>query len=508
MPETTKSTLAGGPDKAEVTVDVVEAQRPLRNLRSLRAPNLGRLEVSPGHALDASDDADDFKLPNRTYLAVILVCNLLLQISFFIVVSSSNEYAHALGGDSTFSGIVIGIPAVFSIIAILPLMRYDHGTYKLPLHVCCSAQILGHLLYALAYRAQFLYLILIGRMVQGVGFTMLMYCKRYCSDPRFVGIRRRTTLAGAIVITQGLGMTLGPLFGGLLFKIGFPNQVFNGLSSPGWIMAVVWLAFWGVANAVYHDPPAAPPLQPPAPVEEFELAPIPTQSFTNETGLHHRSREHPAPTVTASARADVAHITRANWMVAVLMCWCALAAFFVLGAWESNIPVFTSSDLSSTSLHFSPTGAGNFIALGGLIAAPLLLLNALFARRLQDRHILVFGCGVGTAGIVVFMSLIGSGVRVGYGPLLICWAAVALGFNVATTVTLSLMSKVLPPAWNGRSSLAVQYSINCGRVAGAIWGGSGVAVGMLHYLALEVGMVGIVAAMTVVLWRDMKAKTG
>ncbi len=49
------------------------------------------------------------------------------QISFFIIVSSSNEYAKYLGGDSTFSGIVIGIPTVFSGLALLPMMKFDHG---------------------------------------------------------------------------------------------------------------------------------------------------------------------------------------------------------------------------------------------------------------------------------------------------------------------------------------------------------------------------------------------
>lgn len=57
---------------------------------------------------------------------------------------------------------------------------------------------LGNIIYGLAYRSNFLYLILIGRIVAGFGFIAFMYSKRYCSDHRIVGIRRRTTLAGAI----------------------------------------------------------------------------------------------------------------------------------------------------------------------------------------------------------------------------------------------------------------------------------------------------------------------
>lgn len=487
-------------------------------------------------------DADELKLPPMPSLAIVLLNNLLLQISFFIIVSSSNVYAEELGGDATFSGIVLGIPTVFSGIALLPMMRYDKGGYKLPLHLSCFTSILGHIIYALAYPFGQLYLILASRIVGGVAFAMFMYCKRYCADPRIVGLRRRTTLAGWVVVTQGVGMTAGPFFGGLLFKIGFPNKWFNGLTSPGWVMAGIWALFWVATTLVYKEVPRAQPRADPS-VEEIELAPLPAHGVDSD-GLHHRGPPH-AEAARARSPVHAPSAPKGAWGVAALMCWCAMTCFFVLGAWEANIPVFASnvpapssnSTLASplSGVHFSPTGAGNFIALGGLIAAPLLLFNALHvARRVQDRYILLGGMGAGLAGLAVFLALLAARERVGYAPLLVCWAAVALGFNVASTVTLSLMSKTLPPtvsvrAWslrralglareepvsrkeidlNGRTSLAVQYSNYCGRVCGAVWGGSGVKVGMLGYVGLELGLLGVVALGSWRFWRDMKAKTG
>ncbi len=168
---------------------------------------------------------------------------------------------------------VIGIPTVFAAIAVVPLLKYDGGTlekqhcilpyiliifsggYKLPLHVSCAASIVGLLLYALAYPMHYLYLILLGRIVNGIGFSMWMYHKRYCADPRIVGIRRRTTLASWLVMGQGVGMTLGPFVGGLLYKeVGFANKWFNGFTSPAWIMAGVWMVFWGAVQKWYKDP--------------------------------------------------------------------------------------------------------------------------------------------------------------------------------------------------------------------------------------------------------------
>ncbi|KIY47682.1 MFS general substrate transporter, partial [Fistulina hepatica ATCC 64428] len=405
-------------------------------------------------------------------------------LSFFIIVSSSNEYAKYLGGDSTFSGIVIGIPTVFSAMTLIPLTRLDKGRYKLPLHASCAASILGHVLYACAYHANFLYLILIGRIVSGVAFSMWMYCKRFCSDGRLVGIRQRTTLAGWLVVGQAIGMSAGPFFGGLLTRIGFANSVFNGFTSPAWIMAGVWAVFWLCVTRWFEDV---------AEVESVELFLVNHSSpaAQDTAGLEERS---------VRAR----DLSLAQWGVVACMSWFAMTCFFILGAWESNIPVF-GADYGR--LGFSPFAAGNFIALGGITTFPFLLMNLFFARRLQDRHILLTGVSCGLVGLSVFLALLRTG-TVSYGSMFVCWWAIALGFNLASTVTISLVSKQLPQEWNGRMSLVVQCSNYAGRVTGAVWGGSGVAVGMLNYVGLEIGTVGMGAVLYSLLYKNLKTKIG
>jgi Zn-dependent protease len=100
-----------------------------------------------GESNTARRDVDqETKLPKLASLIVIIAANTLLQvspkfiqittcsecvgiaqISFFIIVSSSNEYAQRLGGTSTFAGVVIGIPTVFAGLSLLPLMKLDGG---------------------------------------------------------------------------------------------------------------------------------------------------------------------------------------------------------------------------------------------------------------------------------------------------------------------------------------------------------------------------------------------
>jgi hypothetical protein len=54
----------------------------------------------------------------------------------------------------------------------------------------------------------------------------------------------------------------------------------------------------------------------------------------------------------------------------------------------------------------------------------------------------------------------------------------------------------------------IQCSNYTGRVLGAVWGGSGVRVGMMNYVGLQIAVVGVGALMYLTLWRQLKTKTG
>ncbi|EJD40941.1 hypothetical protein AURDEDRAFT_186757 [Auricularia subglabra TFB-10046 SS5] len=208
-----------------------------------------------------------------------------------------------------------------------------------------------------------------------------------CTDPRC-----RTTLAGWVAVTQGGGMTAGPFFGGLLLKIGFPKKWFNGLTSPGWVMATIWVVFW-----------------------EIELAPLPA-SGAEADGLHHCA-------IGAQGRVGRG---RVNVLVRDVL---VLRSRRVGGQHPrlrvERAPAEVDNNARVAALRRALLADGR-----GLIAAPLLLFNALHvARRVQDRYILLIGMGSGFVGLVVFLSLRMLAPRTTVG-----------------TVTLSLMSKTLPPS--------------------------------------------------------------
>ncbi|CCL98473.1 uncharacterized protein FIBRA_00471 [Fibroporia radiculosa] len=513
-------------------------------------------------AVGESLDYDEFKLPKLTSLAIVLAANGLLQITFFVVVSSSDQYAQYLGGTSTFSGVVIGIPTVFSGMALIPLMKLDEGGYRRPLHFACASALLGNVLYSLAYYANFLYLILIGRIVSGFAFTFFMYSKRYCSDHRLVGVRRRTMLAGWLVLGQGCGLTIGPFLGGLLYKVGFSNAIFNGFTSPTWVVSAMWAIFWVIVTLFFEDVPRVQParleieLQPVAQPQAIISTPdeildksasdvqeVDRLSFTESAGQQVQSSgaeyrhpdfcpspqsrspsDEPDPRATTktsittnveaqntdaaeSVGPERVRMSAPQLGVTATMCWFAMTCFFILGGWEANIPVFSGSISPLNPFHFSPSAAGNLLALGGICSLPFLVVNVFVARRVQDRHTLAVGTALGLAGLLITLAILRTR-TVSYGSYFVCWFLVALGFNLLSTVTLSLLSKQLPGDWNARISLAIQYSNYTGRVTGAVWGGAGVKVGMLNFVGLQIAFVGIGAVMFCTLWRQLKAKTG
>lgn len=275
-------------------------------------------------------------------------------------------------------------------------------------------------------------------------------------------------------------------------------------------MAAFWAAFWVAVRLFFEDVPRAAPraiaLQP---ISDPSVLTLGNDKKTGEdkTSAPSVEAEPESPSDVSAPTAPVLRMTRAQWGVAVTMCWFAMTCFFILGAWESNIPVFTSSDAPANPFHFSPFAAGNMIALGGACTIPFLLLNLHFARRVQDRHTLALGSSFGLAGLLCATAILAAE-KVNYGSFFVAWFLVALGFNIASTVTLSLLSKQLPGEWNGRISLFIQWSNYTGRVTGAVWGGSGVKVGMLGYVGFQIGIVGIGGIMFMTLWKSLKAKTG
>ncbi|KAF8991306.1 major facilitator superfamily domain-containing protein [Cyathus striatus] len=440
--------------------------------------------ISPIDIVD--DENSESRLPSIKSLAVVIAGNALFQLSFFIAVPSASLYVEYLGGTPTFSGLVLGIPTAISGIALLVVKRFDGGQYRRPFVITYISAIVGNAVYALAYTFNFLYLLLIARMILGISFTSFMFSRKYCTDPRLVGIRRRTTLASWYVLGPAFGFSVGTWVGGMLYKIGSGNTgFFNGYTAPGWVMAGVWLAFLVVSGRFFEDVPK---------VSSGTRARRPAIGEIEMNSLAVNVANEPAPSFFA--------LTLQQKCLLLCMCYSGSTFFFVLSSWESNIPIFTAARLG-----YSPYQAGNFIAMSGAATFLFLFLNVRYAYRFQDRVILATGTSLGLLGLFVLLAILITD-TVHFGSLFVAWFLVALGFNLASTCTLSLLSKQMPGNWNAKASMAIQYSNYAGRLTGAVMGGAGVKIGMEKYAAIQIAMIGIGIVMHLVLWTELKVKTG
>ncbi|KAE8212803.1 hypothetical protein CF327_g3599 [Tilletia walkeri] len=482
------------------------------------------------------DSEEERKLPPIARLVIIVMMNLFLNVSFFIIVPSAPAYATSLGAPTWFSGLCIGISTAAAGILLYPVSRRYNLAYKTPMSASCVCFVIGNTLYALAGLANSAWLMAVGRVVGGMGNISWMLVKRYITDSRIVGTRRRTMLSAWLVTSQVLGMAIGPFFGGLLTKIGSIRQagkVWNGFSSPSWIMAGAWAIFLVILTLVFEDPPGSEPST--TLLEDLQRltgrsSPSPPKAsdieLKSDVKVANRARPAasdqiyvaapsaqnsgmvaiPAPDVDDGNQSQ-ATLSTAQWASLGMMCWFAMVTFFTLGAWEANIPVF-SADFPG--LNWTEQKAGNILALAAIICLPLLFGLVFWAKYIEDRVILATGIVIGLSGLVVHMVTLTPGLErsINFASFFTSWLLVALGYNMMSTVTLSLLSKQVPPHFNNYTSLIIQLSNYSGRLGGAFWGTAVDQVGQRAILSLELALTLFGTVGAIVLWKKMYAPKG
>ncbi|KAI9095131.1 major facilitator superfamily domain-containing protein [Phlyctochytrium arcticum] len=457
------------------------------------------------------------ELPPIVSLVLILIANFLFNVSFYIIIPTVTVYSESLGAGALFSGLAIGAVTLTSAVSLIPLTRIPalRDFYIPTLNLACISLIIGHLLYAVADRAGFLWLIFIGRAVNGLGFTGWLFVKRYCTDPRIVGLRRRTMCSALLVTAQTLGMVVGPLVGGWLARaVGEGNKWWNQNTVPGWIMAAVWTTYWIAVKLWFIE--VAPN---PTSVTEMRIdsmhgvtdpassaeSNVSTESRTETITIHHEGERY------ESGKAPIADIgkapSKANLFTAFIMSYLAYAVFFELGAWEAYIPIY-----GKRVFEWSHYDAGTFIGVLGLGSFVLMLPLVFCARRLQDRVVVVSGFGIAAVGVAIHLAVI---LREGLTPskqtlpaFAVAWFLVCWGFNAASTITLSLMSKTLPARLADQGALAVQLSNYMGRLTGALWGTAAGNIGDVAVVGWELTVVLLGVVFILGGWRQLRAVNG
>ncbi|XP_010533722.1 PREDICTED: SPX domain-containing membrane protein At1g63010 [Tarenaya hassleriana] len=200
------------------------------------------------HALIMQDELQtpsEDTIDDRKYHFMSLLLNLgntfLYMVNTYIIVPTADDYSMSLGAAATVCGIVIGAMAVAQVFSSVYFSAWSNRSYFKPLVFSSIALFVGNAMYALAYDANSIALLLLGRVFCGLGSARAVN-RRYISD--CVPLRIRMQASAGFVSASALGMACGPALAGLLqtnFKI--YKFTFNQATLPGWVMAVAWLVY-------------------------------------------------------------------------------------------------------------------------------------------------------------------------------------------------------------------------------------------------------------------------
>ncbi|KAG2609133.1 SPX domain-containing membrane protein OsI_21475 isoform X1 [Panicum virgatum] len=212
------------------------------------------------HALIAHEEspstAGEEEIEDQKYHFMSLMLNLvntfLYMVNTYIIVPTADDYSVSLGAASTVCGVVIGSMAVAQIFSSVYFSAWSNKSYFKPLIFSSIVLFLGNVCYAIAYDMKSLTVLIIGRLLCGMGSARAVN-RRYISD--CVPARIRMQASAGFVSASALGMACGPALAGLLqWKFKIYMITFNQATLPGWVMAVAWLLYLVWLSISFKEP--------------------------------------------------------------------------------------------------------------------------------------------------------------------------------------------------------------------------------------------------------------
>uniref|UniRef100_A0A1J3E800 SPX domain-containing membrane protein n=1 Tax=Noccaea caerulescens TaxID=107243 RepID=A0A1J3E800_NOCCA len=436
---------------------VVEA---LKNAVDKLTHSTNFLNFLAQHALIMQDDLQtpsEDTIDERTYHFNSLLLNLgntfLYMVNTYIIVPTADDYSMSLGAAATVCGVVIGSMAVAQVFSSVYFSAWSNKSYFKPLVFSSIALFIGNLMYAMAYDANSIALLLLGRLCCGLGSARAVN-RRYISD--CVPLRIRMQASAGFVSASALGMACGPALAGLLqvrFKI--YKLTFNQSTLPGWVMAVAWLFYLVWLCISFKEP-----LRDTDEQEEQERANANETTSTTEreensrvveeglrkpllitSGIKVEDEEEcdESEESTEDSRrpansfADAYRLLTPSVKVQLLI-------YFML-KYAMEILLSESSVITSYYFHWTTSSVAIFLACLGLTVLPInMIVGSYISNMFEDRQILL------TSEIIVFFGILFSfNLFVPYTvpQYVISGLVMFVAAEVLEGVNLSLLSRVM-----------------------------------------------------------------
>ena len=422
-----------------------------------------------------------------------LVLNLsscfLFMMNNYIIEPSSAYYANALGSSDALSGIMIGAASWFALVSAVAYSFWTNYSYKKPIVFAGVLMVIGNLLYASAYSYKSLELCLIGRAICGLGAPRVIN-RRYVADATPFSLR--TAASSAFAMATALGAALGPGMAIVLnlydFEFSLPlfgKQYFNGMTGPGYFMAVSWLVYTLLVIFSFQEPNRSGleelrEREDREREEDYESEEVASENtFADDDDLsvdgdNNQNSEADEPSLN-SPRYCIKHITRATALCMAIIFMKRVALEAIVGS---------TSIITKNRYSWTITNVGTLHLVNGLIVIPVSVMAGWLSQYYEDRYLAMWLLAITMFGMMFMVDLTDlvdhhsndsyndeHWLSVGPGRYIAASLIAFSGIEACESFVASLMSKVVP------SALAVG-TFNSGLLATLV-GTSGRATGDL-----------------------------
>ncbi|KAG6428701.1 hypothetical protein SASPL_112956 [Salvia splendens] len=410
------------------------------------------LEFLGQHALIMHDELPstiDEHIDDQRYHFMSLILNLantfLYMVNTYIIVPTADDYATSLKAAPTVCGVVIGSMAVAQIFSSVYFSAWSNKSYFRPLIFSSIVLIIGNAMYALAYDAGSLTVLLLGRVFCGLGSARAVN-RRYISD--CVPLKIRMQASAAFVSASALGMACGPALAGLLqMNCKYFHITFNQVTMPGWVMTIAWTCYLVWLSISFREP-----------VRETDIDEAPEQCSAVHNDKLEKGLAQPLLTSTEHEQDDdgdqecdaseeapeesrkPANSLGAAYRLLTPSVKVQLLIYFML-KYAMEILLSESSVISSYYFNWTTGKVSIFLASLGLTVLPInIIVGNYISNMYEDRQILLASEVVVLLGILFsFESIVKYTVQQYVCSGLIMFVAA----EVLEGVNLSLLSRVM-----------------------------------------------------------------
>uniref|UniRef100_A0A0E0B5G8 SPX domain-containing protein n=1 Tax=Oryza glumipatula TaxID=40148 RepID=A0A0E0B5G8_9ORYZ len=448
------------------------------------------------HALIAQADStagteDEQHVGEDKYHLMSLVLNFantfLYMVNTYIVVPTADGYATSLGAAATACGAVIGSMAVAQVFSSVYFSAWSNRSYFRPLLFSSVVLLLGNVMYAMAFDLGSLTILLLGRVLCGMGSARAVN-RRYISD--CVPPRIRMQASAAFVSASALGMACGPALAGLLqTNFSLYGLTINQITLPGWIMAFGWLVYLIWLWISFQEPDLGPDAK-----DFYEGSSSSTSTrYMEQEKMEQGFTEHllPSEQDEEDDNGDEEHNeTLSSWTTTLRPASSVASAYTLLTPsvkvqlliyfmlkYAMEILLAESSVVTGYYFGWDIGTVSVFLAVLGLSVLPVnAIVGTYISNMFEDRQILVASEMALLTGVMLSFKLTAEYTAAQY----VCSAVLTfVSAEVVEGVNLSLLSRVMSARLSRGTYNGGLLSTEAGTVARVVADGTITAAGLL-----------------------------